>query len=39
MPMKPMEMEKIILADGWVFKSQEGSSQRYRKFHQKTGGA
>ncbi len=25
MPKKPKEMEKIILADGWVLKSQEGS--------------
>ncbi len=61
MPIKPREMEKLILADGWIFKNQEGShknyihptkmwkshntfsqkrhSQRYRKFHQKTGGA
>ena len=25
MPLKPREMEKIILDDGWIFKSQEGS--------------
>ena len=25
MPLKPREMEKIILADGWVFKEQNGS--------------
>lgn len=31
MPKKPREMEKIILADGWVFKSQEGSHRHY--FH------
>lgn len=29
MPMKPKEIEKIILADGWVFKSQEGSHRHY----------
>lgn len=29
MPMKPREMEKLILADGWVFKSQEGSHKNY----------
>ena len=29
MPKKPREMEKIILADGWVFKSQEGSHRHY----------
>lgn len=29
MPKKPREMEKIILADGWVFKSQEGSHRNY----------
>lgn len=29
MPMKPKEMEKIILADGWIFKSQEGSHKHY----------
>lgn len=29
MPLKPKEMEKIILADGWVFKSQEGSHRHY----------
>lgn len=43
MPMKPKEMEKLILANGWMFKNQEGShkrpSQRHRKFHQKTGEA
>ena len=27
MPKKPREMEKIILADGWVFLSQAGSHQ------------
>lgn len=26
---KPREMEKIILADGWVLKSQEGSHRHY----------
>ena len=29
MPLKPREMEKIILADGWVFKNQEGSHKHY----------
>ena len=29
MPMKPMEMEKLILADGWIFKNQEGSHKNY----------
>ena len=29
MPMKPREMEKLILADGWRFKNQEGSHKNY----------
>lgn len=29
MPMKPKEMEKEILADGWVFKTQRGSHRNY----------
>lgn len=29
MPMKPREMEKRILADGWKFKSQVGSHRQY----------
>lgn len=29
MPKKPREMEQIILADGWVYKSQSGSHRRY----------
>lgn len=29
MPLKPKEMEKIILADGWMFKSQQGSHKHY----------
>lgn len=29
MPIKPREMERIILADGWIFKSQEGSHRHY----------
>ena len=29
MPLKPREMEKIILADGWVFKEQHGSHRQY----------
>ena len=30
MPKKPKEMERIILSDGWVFKSQEGSHRQYK---------
>lgn len=29
MPKKPKEMEKIILADGWILKSQVGSHKQY----------
>lgn len=29
MPMKPKEMERRIPADGWVFKSWEGSHKHY----------
>lgn len=29
MPLKPKELEKIILADGWKFKSQVGSHRQY----------
>lgn len=29
MPMKPREMEKLILADGWIFKEQNGSHRQY----------
>lgn len=29
MPKRPREMEKIILKDGWVFKSQTGSHRHY----------
>lgn len=29
MPLKPREMEKIILADGWVFKEQNSSHRQY----------
>ena len=29
MPKKPREMEKEILDDGWIFKSQEGSHRHY----------
>jgi predicted RNA binding protein YcfA (HicA-like mRNA interferase family) len=28
-PKRPKEMEKEILADGWIFKSQEGSHRHY----------
>lgn len=36
MPLKPKEMEKIILADGWIFKSQTGSHKHY--YHPKKSG-
>ncbi|MCM1388352.1 MAG: type II toxin-antitoxin system HicA family toxin [Bacillus sp. (in: Bacteria)] len=29
MPKKPKELEKILFADGWIFKSQEGSHKHY----------
>lgn len=29
MPIKPKEMEKIILKDGWVLKTQVGSHRQY----------
>ena len=29
MPIKPREMERIILSDGWMFKSQTGSHKHY----------
>ena len=29
MPKRPRDMEKEILADGWVFKAQEGSHKHY----------
>lgn len=29
MPLKPKEMEKIILADGWILKNQVGSHKHY----------
>jgi predicted RNA binding protein YcfA (HicA-like mRNA interferase family) len=29
MPKRPKEMEKEILADGWIFKNQEGSHRHY----------
>lgn len=29
MPLKPCEMEKKILADGWKFQKQEGSHRHY----------
>ncbi len=29
MPIKPKELERIILADGWVFKRQVGSHRQY----------
>ena len=30
MPLKPKEMEKLLIADGWYFVSQEGSHRQYR---------
>ncbi len=29
MPKKPKEMERIILADGWILKNQVGSHRQY----------
>lgn len=29
MPIKPKEMERKIFADGWIYKSQEGSHRHY----------
>ncbi|MCD8119879.1 MAG: type II toxin-antitoxin system HicA family toxin [Lachnospiraceae bacterium] len=29
MPKRPIEMEREILADGWVFKNQTGSHRHY----------
>ena len=29
MPKKPVEMERMVLADGWVFKVQVGSHRQY----------
>lgn len=29
MPIRPREMEKEILADGWIFKEQIGSHRQY----------
>ena len=29
MPKQPIEMERIILADGWIFKTQVGSHRQY----------
>ena len=29
MPIRPRDMEKLILKDGWIFKSQEGSHRHY----------
>ncbi len=28
-PKKPIEMERIVLNDGWTFKNQEGSHRHY----------
>lgn len=30
MPLKPCEMEKIILDDGWILYSQKGSHRQYK---------
>lgn len=29
MPKKPIELERIILSDGWIFKAQKGSHRQY----------
>ena len=29
LPKKPLELERIIFADGWLFKSQNGSHRQY----------
>lgn len=29
MSMKPREMEKLIVSDGWIYKNQEGSHKHY----------
>lgn len=29
MPKRPREMEQLILRDGWIFQSQEGSHRHY----------
>lgn len=29
MPFKPKDMERILLADGWIFKNQTGSHRNY----------
>lgn len=29
MPLKPIDMERILLADGWIFKNQAGSHRHY----------
>jgi len=29
MPLKPKEMERLVLADGWLFKRQVGSHRQY----------
>lgn len=29
MPKKPMEMEQVILSDGWMLKAQTGSHRHY----------
>lgn len=30
MPKKPIEMEQIVLKDGWVFEAQKGSHRHYK---------
>ncbi len=30
MPLKPTEMERVILDDGWVFYTQKGSHKQYK---------
>lgn len=36
MPIKPLTMEKLILADGWIYKQQTGSHRHY--YHPKKPG-
>ena len=30
MPLKPSEMERVLLEDGWVFYAQKGSHRQYK---------
>jgi len=33
MPLKPQEMERVLLDDGWRFHSQKGSHRHYKHPH------